>query len=272
MLKINRVGARRLARISSRLLREMIFPLICASIYTYWAYPIGATKIVSTYGASFFFFAWLSGNFNRVSKQTRTEDSFDSVESRLRDLLASIERQTKRLIGAATGGESFAIAGMTEPGTSGSLWVFHQEGDEFPLREVTARIADISHKIETPMSLYEILSQDQHIEIGTMTPEMATMNFEWRAPKISEKADYNIFFSALNGSWIQELRMREVDGQWLRAVRVQKRMNDFSLVTLHLDIQSGFPESDIFAAMPAADASGNQSLKTAIGLPDQSHP
>jgi len=64
-------------------------------------------NIVNIFGPTFFLLSWLTGQFFRIKKQTKVEDNFLTVESRLQELLSEIERQTTKMIAHISGGDSF---------------------------------------------------------------------------------------------------------------------------------------------------------------------
>ncbi len=51
-----------------------------------------------------------------------------------------------------------------------------------------------------------------------------------------DNQDFNVFFMARNGQWIQETRMRKIDKEWFNATRVKRGKNN-----LYEHVQKGFP-------------------------------
>ena len=121
-----------------------------------------------------------------------------------------------RLAGLVTGGDSFgylSLSTTTDP--NAATLIFVQQG-EYPLYDVAARVADLAHwdPPKVPLGSY-----DTTLKVGNVANGTAMILGNWSLPKV-DAANYNIFFSARNGFWTQQIRARRVRGEWKTATRV----------------------------------------------------
>ncbi len=202
-------------------------------------------KVVNVFGPTFFLLSWLTGQFFRVKKQTRVEDSFSTMEARFEELLTEIERKTNEMIGHISGGNSFPYfqIGMIDSTTNTGVLMAIHEG-EHPLYDVTARIVDLQkfEQIKNNISLANMSYSDTNISVGNMIPSHASMVQQWKLENDLEQS-YNVFFTARNGSFTQFIRLHKINGNWVSAIKVTNRANE----VLHEKIDDNYPR----------DANGN---------------
>lgn len=171
---------------------------------------------ITRFSAAFFFLSWLSGQVFRVSKQTRTERSFNSIEERVGTLLNNLAKEADDLRGFATGGESFARLSFAGSFVENPMMLATHYG-RHPLYDVTARIVD-------PQLLHQATGQnsssfekhdpsiyERFVRVGDLTPGLALTFPDIQSHGLQDR-DRNIFFSARNGTWVQEYRERLVKG------------------------------------------------------------
>lgn len=199
-------------------------------------------KVVNTFGPTFFLLSWLTGQFFRVKKQTKVEDSFVTMESRFKELLNEVDKRTNQMIGHISGGNSFPYfqIGMLESNSNAGVLMAIHEG-EHPLYDVNARIVDL-HKFERVKSNLSLASMsycDTNLSIGNMIPSHASMIQPWKVENEPTQS-YNVFFTARNGSFTQLIRLKKVDGSWVSATKVTNRDNQ----VLHEKIDSNFPTDE----------------------------
>lgn len=116
--------------------------------------------------------------------------------------------------GAITGGDSFCWMVFQVVGLNGELVNANSMPDnlilvpnfihkgKYPLHDVSARIIDIDELKKN------ITQATQTVSIGNMTPNFAAIT-----PRLTHHGkdfNFNIFYVARNGSWLQKLRMRWV--------------------------------------------------------------
>jgi hypothetical protein len=91
-------------RVLKRILVEFWIPALATLI---WFFAVSN----STYnGAGIFFVSvsWITAQIFRIIKQQRVEGEFDLVKSKLGELVGRIEKQTEKVVGFSTGGDSIA--------------------------------------------------------------------------------------------------------------------------------------------------------------------
>lgn len=107
-------------KIAKQFAKEFLLPFVLAllwAVYSWHTAPKGENLMkvaLSNFGASFFFIAWFTGQWNRISKQ-------DQQFGRLDRIIADLQSSTKDIIGHTTGGDTYCkmsvpLSTMT-PGT-----------------------------------------------------------------------------------------------------------------------------------------------------------
>lgn len=171
-------------------------------------------KLVPTFSTAFFLCAWLTGNVVRVRRQAKVEGGIDKVESRVEHLINKLDDATSRLNATMTGGDSFAYIGMMERGTNlyepHILHVGHNA-----LSNVQSRMVDLQifAKVFAAGNPQGADTVENVAELPVATGQAVSPPIHLSGPR----HDFNIFFNARNGRWVQLLRMRKVSGTWIRA-------------------------------------------------------
>jgi len=142
-----------------------------------------------------------------------------------------------------TGGDSFAYfstTGLSPGATSGLLVLVHQ--GEYPLYDLTARWVDLRKfdKIKGNITIQNFTSADTNMTIGSLTPGFSRLSGPLDLGSSNERG-FNIFFTARNGGFTQELRFRRVDNQWLSATRVTRHRTE---APLYERIDDEYPRND----------------------------
>lgn len=197
-------------------------------------------KVINIFGPTFFLLSWLTGQFFRVKKQTKVEDSFGAMESRFKELLGKVETKTEEMIGHISGGNSFPwvqVSMLDNSTNTGVLMAIHQ--GEHPLYDVSARIVDLQkfEQVKDNISLATFGYTDTNVNIGNMIPSHASMVQQWKIESSPEQS-YNIFFTARNGSFTQLLRLQKINGTWVSATKVTNKDN----VVLHEQVDDNYPK------------------------------
>jgi len=169
----------------------------------------------------------------------------NQAERELRAKSEEIAELNRQIAGSVTGGNSFGRLVVTRPVAGDSATVVFSNEGRFPLYEVEARIANLD-KFDSPQqtdSLQDFLAGDTMLRIGTVPPNAVSLLDE-RLPLTSEHVRFNIFFSARNGFWTQQLRLRRIDGEWYVASEVSKTEDDSTRTSLHEDVSPDYPRNE----------------------------
>ena len=123
---------------------------------------------------------------------------------------------------------------------------------QFPLYELQVRVVDVGLLQDEGAKTYqEMEAATTYLQVpAAIAPHTATGGISgFHIPiRNSEKADFNVFFSARNGFWSELIRIRKVKGLWVEATRVQQ---DFARVkTEHhpmpwTNVEKGFPLKEL---------------------------
>ncbi|QJR01061.1 hypothetical protein HH800_01915 [Sphingobium yanoikuyae] len=229
--------------ILKRLSREFSIPLFSAVAWVLWVTYTdpserNITKIIESFGKALFFVFFLTGNFNRVAKQRKTENSFSLLEGKMIALTMDVESATRRLMFVATGGNSFAYFELLTVGGSAApsfpILVIHR--GEFPLANLGARMIDMN-TYHTNLEAGTPFASDTNIRIGDLSPEIALAIEPMASPAVPAQ-DWNVQFTARNGVWMQKIRARMVGDTWLIATVVYDKDGETIRLT---NVAPGFP-------------------------------
>ena len=227
-----------------QLLFEFWLPFLIALIWTcynIWDTPGGQWSIrtsVNVFGPTFFFISWLASQWYRVRKQQKVEGGLSNIEASVKRTLAELEAKTVDLVGHITGGESacYIIGTPIASGVLTHTALVHV--GKHALYEVSARIVDLEafDHIKDNLTFENIRNTEILRQFGNLVPNHATMLQEIFSLGVGTSRNFNIFYTARNGSFTQLLRFRKVNDSWLYATKVVR-----DEATLYENIQEGYP-------------------------------
>jgi hypothetical protein len=148
----------------------------------------------------------------------------DSSES-IKELAARNLTLARQNIQTVTGGDSYCYLAIASPSRDGGLLVAIQRG-KYPLYAINARLVDLAKMKQFQesgrrLTLDNAFAVDVNIPIGDLAVQTAKPLQQITFSGL-ERQSFNIFFSAHNGLWTEELRLRLVNSVWTRAVRISK--------------------------------------------------
>lgn len=214
-------------RLALQLLKEFWIPLVVsviwASIGLVWTTTPAWVVAVKDGAACFFLVSWATGQYFRVKKQTHVDSRLSEIVTRLTGVVEKIEIASDKTVAAMTGGTSYCIAdfhNMAIGSTKGLLSITHR--GNYPLYDVQIKIVDIDElqRLVAEDSKIGLTSATQIFNLGTVGGGLDHMR--WVNLQLGEASprSYNIFFSARNGSWTQQLRIVKLEDRWVTASRV----------------------------------------------------
>lgn len=193
----------------------------------------------------------LEGTVRTIENMSKEAVRIGSLNTQLEERLLSqseiIARLSEKSINTTTGGDSFCYL-FIHPTESGTEWVpsFIHSG-KYPLYGVHARVVDLEKfreilKKGQKLTLHD--ASEKLIRVGDMTVGTSSPMWNIRIPwSDSPSHAYNVFFSGRNGLWEQQVRLRRIDGRWVRATVVKKYTGKKPQV-LYLQIDELFPKND----------------------------
>ena len=232
-------------RTLEQLAKEFWIPFLVAAAWTGWMIcsttdPKLSTWAVriATFSTSFFLASWATGQVNRVRKQARVEDSFQSVEGRLDQVVTDLDTRTRTVIDSITGGESFCFLSYAVTRQGGGVILAVQQG-AYPLYDVHARIVDLDafDRLEDAPRIDQVFGTERNVDIGVLVPEHAKSIGDWMGVRAER---FNVFFTARNGSWVQYMRRARIENEWVTTTRVIKNVEG-AAVMLHEQIDPRLP-------------------------------
>lgn len=182
--------------------------------YVLWGGNTTVESVLAAFGPSFLLASWLAGQVFRVRKQASVENSLQTLAGRITGLVDKLEGETRELLNHMTGGESYCYMGVMA--NNGKCIVIHS--GEYHVQNLSARVCDIDLSSELPGWTQ---AANAHLFIGTLFKGMA--NDCRIQPLTGQRCRFSIFFTANNGSFIQELRLCKLEhGGWAHATRVRR--------------------------------------------------
>jgi hypothetical protein len=246
-------------RVVQQLVREFFWPLlaaliwVAANVFGGTAIPAKFIRILNVFFPAFFFASWLASQWFRVRKHQDVESRLDALHERSAALLVQLETRTGEVLSYMSGGDSFCYFRVMGNPILGSASLTCIHAGKYPLSNLSARIVDVDGFIEAGQAgadVQQILSAHQRqIEIGSLVPGFAVRVGYALGFGSRDRRSFNIFFTAMNGQFIQKLRMARADGAWAIAMRVERETVIFE------EVSPGFPREegkDIFSDGPKA--------------------
>jgi hypothetical protein len=178
----------------------------------------------------------------------RVEALNTQLQQRLIDASGSIKALAARNVSLArqnidtvTGGNSYCYIDVASPSLSGGLLIAIHRG-RYPLYAVNARLMDLAkmkkfQESGQKLTIDNAFSLDLNIPISDLAVSTARP-LQQIAFSSSERQSFNIFFSAHNGLWSEELRLRFIDGAWTRAIRMSRMQgNEEKVIWQKVDLK-----------------------------------
>jgi hypothetical protein len=229
-----------------QLLREFWLPFAAAFLWT--GYNVtelppeqwSIRNFVNAFGPAFFFASWLIAQWYRVRKQQKVEGGLASIEASVKQTLAELEVKTTDLVAHITGGDSACYLSM-KPDAQGlltSVAVVHV--GKHPLYEINVRMVDLEafEAIKNDFTLENIQKTERCWPFGNLIPGHASMLNETIPLGDATSRNFNIFFTARNGSFTQLLRFRKFNDVWTTATKVCRED-----LTLYERVDEEFPRN-----------------------------
>jgi len=231
-----------LMTVLKQLLKEFWLPLLAAIVWTsynIWEVPQWSIRtVLNVWVPTFFFVSWLASQWYRVRKQQKVETGLSNIEERIKQTLAELDAKTADLAAYITGGESVCwLIGI--PVVSDIITeIAVQHVGKHPLYEVNARIVDLEvfEEIRRNLPHDHFGRSETYHQFGNLIPGHTLVVPANISMGNASSRNFNIFYTARNGSFTQELRYRRVNGGWLYATKVSR-----GNITLHEQVQEGFP-------------------------------
>jgi hypothetical protein len=174
--------------------------------------------------------SWRQSNFNMELREKNEQ-------------IARLQYENASMI---TGGDSFALVeGFQMSGADGSVLNAHSVPDRllliptivnhgrYPLYDVGVRFGDLSQPITVTGSIPQTYSA------GNIAPGLMS-GLDIRLQHFGKNIiDFNIFFAARNGIWVQFLRMRWVGDGWATANKVKRGPQE-----IYREVSDNFPRRE----------------------------
>jgi len=84
-------------RIFRQLIKEFWLPVMLAATWAVHNYIQSNDKklaaLINLFGGTFFFISWLTGQYFRVRKQAKSENSINNIENRTEEILSRLEKK-----------------------------------------------------------------------------------------------------------------------------------------------------------------------------------
>jgi hypothetical protein len=123
-----------------------------------------------------------------------------------------------------TGGDSFCYLDAEMPSPPFPAIVV--QNGEYPLYDPQMRLTNLLTPLK-PITLSNGVTVDEGINfpLPNLALNTGAQILALSLPVKDDRASFNIFFFARNGSWSEALRLRLVNGKWKRAIQVSRRIS-----------------------------------------------
>lgn len=237
--------------IARQLLKEFYLPLLLAVVWTLFNFFTETDDrrtlklVVNVFGPAFFLASWAIGQWHRVRKQQSVDSGLTDIQSRLSTLMTQMEATATETAAYITGGDSVCyLTGnmgiQHHPDQISPLWAVHH--GKYPLYGIHMRVVDIDRANElsgTAAWLERRHEYETYYQLETLIPNHATdIPLRLTYVPYGTARNFNIFFTARNGSFVQLLRFRKVKGMWLRATKVEMGK------VMYEEIPEGYPRDE----------------------------
>jgi hypothetical protein len=166
--------------------------------------------------------------------------AYDQTKSskQLQEKSEEIARLNRETANTVTGGDSFCYL-MPIGNAPDRVSVIHS--GKYPLYDVSVQLVDLDDPAFSKPTFSSIGANT--ITIGNIPPN--SIQVLGSVIKLTgDRKRLNIFFSARNGFYTQQLRMRLVNGEWKSATRVTRNLADGKRETLHTQVQPEYPKEN----------------------------
>ncbi len=215
-----------------QLIKEFSIPLVVSIVWTayvLWGKEVTVQSIGANFGGAFFFVSWMTGQFFRVRKQAGVESSLSAVEERIHGITDRLERSTKELVGHITGGGGAIYIKVLMHSDGDTEWMaLHQGFEPYTMYNVSVRILD-----------EELFAsgahQDNYFEIGDMSLGTGRKVYSTNLGD-GDFRRFFVYIIARNGHVTQNILFRRVNGDWVKASRVESPHRP-----VFIEVDDGFP-------------------------------
>ena len=226
-------------------IKEFWVPIVVAvgwSVYN--VYGLSASykvrDIINIFAPTFFLVSWMTGQYFRIKKQQKVEDSFGTLDKRLDAIIENFRKSSEDILSNISGGNSFPyiqIGNINNTTKTGQIVVLHQ--GSYPLYDVQVRIVDLRRFQVVQGNIADF--GETSFSVGNMIPShCVVMPNAWNIGE-GTKQSYNVFMTARNGAFTQLIRLDKGSGEWKYATKVINSRGE----TVLEQIKEGFPlESD----------------------------
>lgn len=233
-------------KIVRQLIKEFWIPGLIGILWTLYSIYEGSfdnltvRSFVNIFGPTFFFVSWLVSQWYRVRKQQKVEDGLQGIEGNVKQMLAQLDEKTSDLVAYITGGRSVCYLSAPIDGNDAINYMMLIHHGDHPLYNVVLRVVDVEDfdRNKDNWSLRDISKSEFVRECGDLIPQHASPVDLQFSLGDGDSRNFNIFFSARNGTFAQLLRLRRVNGKWLSATMVDV-MGDVR----YEEIDEGFPRN-----------------------------
>lgn len=226
-----------------QLIIEFWLPFSVAFIWTFINFynehysTLSFIKIINVFGPSFFLASWLSGQYFRVTRQAKVESNFEKIENRANSILNSLEQRTALIFNQISGGNSFCFASFSRNYLGeNNLTISHQGNN--PLYDLTIRVVDLDKFNLHSGNPLHAQDFEQTFSVGTMLPNQINTLFKLTVSEHENSKSFNIFFSARNGMFYEQLRVKKINHEWVSAFKVDRKK------TLLEAVDDKYPRND----------------------------
>jgi hypothetical protein len=191
----------------------------------------------------------LANSLDGLGAATKEIGRVTSLNTELQEKLLkqgnTIAELARQDIATVTGGDSFSYLAFSKPrGILSALVAIHK--GKYALHDLGIRIVDVRKLLEANPPNQAPTAQS--LFAGSTTFHLDTFSKQLAAPltqyvlSSGNEMDFNVFFTASNGQWLEKIELRRVNSVWLEAFIVYADMDKKSV--RFEQIEPGFPTNE----------------------------
>lgn len=208
---------------------------ILSWFHEYSSFPAFVALIGAVISASGAF--WASYE-QAKSEKVAEERAQENVELNKKILALTEENKelAKHGISVVTGGDGYVYVDIIKGILPNAFAPIVISNSGFPQYDISIRFFDVQKNHQTQVLNPLVLT------LATLPPRQSSMfqvpAFEF--PSSGDVAKFNLFISARNGSFVEEVQLRKVEGEWWSAIRLAKDEGNVKTILLER-AQEKFP-------------------------------
>lgn len=225
-----------LKRLRSVALRVVVEIVVLAGMGAAWAWFRVPNHAPWTIGdgvedafKAFFFVGYFYSYFMRATKSADDKSRHGDIIAQQEKLLMELNSATERLVGHASGGDSFGWLMMTHVRDGAFRDITAHVQGQYPLVDARATVADLDKNLDAfeevrrTGDVHLMFKHHVRFSLGTLQPTIATLQHQTVPCDLTRPLmRFRVEWVARNGTWSQVIQLKWNGQRWDFATAVQR--------------------------------------------------